>query len=123
MADVTIELGGRSFVIPPLTLRRVKVFIPTMARLQNVKAGEMTETNIDDATNAVLIGIQAGEPAFTKDMLLDMPVTLEELFNAVTAIGPQAGLKKVEGPPDEAAGTVSISPPSKANGTSASPIS
>jgi hypothetical protein len=94
-----------------------------MARLQNVKAGEMTEANIDDATNAVLIGIQAGEPAFTKDMLLDMPVTLEELFNAVTAIGPQAGLKKVEGPPDEAAGTVSISPPSKANGTSASPTS
>jgi hypothetical protein len=123
MADVIIELGGRSFIIPPFTLRRVKVFVPMMAKLQSVKAGEMTEANIDDAADAVLVGIQAAHPSFTKENLLDMPVTLEELFSAVTAIGPQAGLKKVERPPAEAAGMVSISPPSKANGTSASPIS
>ena len=119
MPDVTIELGGRSFVIPPLTLRRIKVFVPMLSKLQDIKASEVTEANIDTALDAVLIGIQAGNPTFTRDELLDMPVVIEDLFSALTAIGPQAGLKKVESPPDEAAGTVSTSPPSKTNGTSA----
>ena len=70
MVDITIELGGRSFVIPPFTLRRVKTFVPAFAKLISVtKSGEMTETSIDDAVDALLIGIQACEPSTSASVI------------------------------------------------------
>ena len=121
-----ITLGGKVFKIPELSARRIIDFSAIVVDMGSFNSARMTKVEMESVYDALLIGIQQGNPAFTKDELMDMPIPMNKAVDAVKIIAEQAGLQYAETPIPPAAPTPespSIAPASSQNGTGSLPIS
>jgi hypothetical protein len=84
----TIRLGGAEFAVRPLTLRQLRTVLPAVAR-----AARFTEEQgLDAAIDIVAAALARDRPELTREALLDMEVTPQELAAAVGAIAAASGL-------------------------------
>lgn len=122
MEDQTITVGGRKFVVPPLSARRIIELLELGSKLVDINAQKPSGEQVKDIYRSVLIGIQQGKPDFTLDELMDLPIPIDQAMAALGVVQRQAGWE-IAANPEQAAGAIqpATSPPSKINGTSGSP--
>lgn len=104
-----ITIGGREFEIPLLAARQNMIIDPIILRLMPIFALISTDnvaglTKIDeeyykDFQEVVYVAITRANPQFTRDMFLDMPVTLQEMIGAFPTIAKQTGIFKEQKEP------------------------
>ena len=104
----TIDLAGRSWVIPMLAGRQNRVVVPALldvvpkiihAREQGggdlVQLGRFLDTETyDKLLDLTFAAITRGDPSLTREAFDDMPIDTLDLIGAVTTIARQAGLYK-----------------------------
>src|SRR5258708_23454107 len=90
-ADQSIPLGGREFIVRPLTLGQLR---PVLDALDAV-AGNSGGALIDGAVRIVHAGLAGNHPELRIDDILDLEATIDELNAAVAAILRRAGLVPV----------------------------
>lgn len=88
----TITLAGKEWPVPLLVPRQQRVIIPAILRLGSVNPTKITEQQYDDLVEIAFRAISRAHPQFTKEQLLDMPVTLIELISALPVIAQQTGM-------------------------------
>jgi len=92
----TIALGGRQFEIRPLKLGQLRHLLDALDDMAGKSGGALIEA----AAQIVTVGLGPAHPDLTRDAVLDLEATVEELNAAVAAILRIAGLR----PKDDAAG-------------------
>ena len=88
----TVKMGGRDFILPPLTLKALRRLGPTIANLSDL-AGVPTPEQVDAMVELVHASAVRNYPELTMDDLLDLLDlgNLPEVFPAVMAA---SGLKR-----------------------------
>src|SRR5712691_3750672 len=92
----TIALGGRQFEIRPLKLGQLRHLLDALDDMAGKSGGALIEA----AAQIVTVGLAPAHPDLTRDAVLDLEATVDELNAAVAAILRIAGLK----PKDDAMG-------------------
>src|SRR5712691_10819001 len=92
----TIALGGRQFELRPLKLGQLRHLLDALDDMAGKSGGALIEA----AAQIVTVGLAPAHPDLTRDAVLDLEATLDELNAAVAAILRIAGLK----PKDNAIG-------------------
>jgi hypothetical protein len=87
-ATEMITLGGREWMVAPLTFRQLKVVVPAFGRA--LTGG--SEAAVDAAIDIIHAGLSAGYPSLSRDAVLDVQATVPEMTAAVRAIATIAGL-------------------------------
>lgn len=118
--DISISVGGRTFVVPPLSARRIIKFSKIVIGLGTIKTGHMTEDDMMAMYCALHIGLQQAQPELTLDELLDMPIPMSEAFEGVKSLSKLAGLEWDTSPQAPAAAASPTPPASSVNGTGSS---
>lgn len=124
----TISLGGEDYVVAPMLLRQTIDLADVTKRLFDAR-GSITPLP-DNKDRAVLgsemikeyvevlrLGLVRVYQDVTKDDILDLPATIEELVSAATVVMEQAGARKTNGAAGESA---AASGSSASTGTSSS---
>lgn len=107
----TIALGGRTYFVPRATLRSrisaasllpkinaVVKRLPTAEQLKNGQLPEFGEGDFDPLLEIVRQALLPLYPALTRDDLLDQPIELTELMDAMPVITEQSrGRRSVSG--------------------------
>jgi hypothetical protein len=119
--DISISVGGRTFLVPPLSARRIIKFSQIVIGLGTIKTSHMSEEDMTKMYEALLIGLQQAEPGLTLDAVLDMPIPMNQAFEAVKSLSKLAGLEWDTNPPAPAAAASPTPPASRVNGTGSSP--
>lgn len=86
----TITIGGKEFVIPLLPLKVRKRLWPISIRIRAMDRTNPSESDFEDMVSVVYAGVSYGNPEVTRDVLEDLPVTLDELQAAIMIISVQA---------------------------------
>ena len=100
-----IKLGGRDFYVAPLPLRRILAIAEVMPKLSGLTAQTINKDSLDAVIDLVHAGLAKAHPNLTRDELLDLPVTLTELIDAVPVVIEQAGGRKVDAAAGESRAT------------------
>jgi hypothetical protein len=118
--DEKITVGGREFLIPPLSAGRIIDFSCIVVGLGTLSTARMDKVQMRSVYEALLIGIQQNKPDLTIEQLLDMPIPMNRAIDALKIIAKQAGLDFETNPqqPAETEAGASLTPPaSSVNGT------
>ena len=121
MNEQSITVGGKTFVVPPLSARRIIKFSKIVIGLGTIKSGHMTEDDMMAMYCALHIGLQQANPELTLDELLDMPIPMSEAFDGVKTLSKLAGLEWDTNPQAPAAAATQTLPALSVNGTGSSP--
>ena len=127
----TITLGGKQWVIPLLAARQNRIIDPLILKLMPIFAemskdqftglGLVTEESYRHFQEICFVAITRNDPTVTRDMFLDLPVTLTEMVSAFPIIAGQTGIfKKADKgdiPSGEAPGAAVALPQSPLTGT------
>lgn len=96
-ADTTrarvIALGGRELKCAPLTLRQI---IAVSDMLPKISAAASTHESIELLADFILLALRRTYPGLTRDDLLELETTVEELRAAADIVLLQAGGKKAD---------------------------
>jgi hypothetical protein len=98
----TITLGGRDFLVAPLPLRHVLAIADLIPKLAGISIENMRGAMFEPIVDLVHRGLLRTYPSLTRDDLLDLPITLTELFEATPIVIGQAGGRRA----DAAAGEI-----------------
>jgi hypothetical protein len=101
----TIKLSGREFYVAPLPLRHVLATAELMPKLSNISPQNIRSETLDAVIDLVHKGLHKAHPGLTRDELLDLPVTIAELMDAVPIVIEQAGGRKVDAAAGESRAT------------------
>ncbi len=85
---ITIALGGRTFLVRPLTLRQLRNILPAFARAADFS----DERGFDGALDIIAAAVSRDAPDVTRDGLLDLEASPAELAGALAAIARLSGL-------------------------------
>ena len=101
-STMKIILGGKEFTVPLLVAKENRIIDPLILRLLPLFStwqsdrtsalahiGEYEYTALQDIA---FVAIRREQPGITKDIFLDMPVTLFELISAFSIIAQQTGI-------------------------------
>jgi hypothetical protein len=92
---ITISLGEKSWEVRPLTLGQLRVALPALQEMGAVAERDSGRA-IECAITVVHAAVSRGDPAMTKEMLLNLECTFPDLIAATTAIASLSGLKPGE---------------------------
>lgn len=115
-----IALGGREFLVAPLSLRQIIAIadhVPAVARLT---VQDLAGDKIMPFAEIVFAGLRRVYPKLTRDEFFDLPMSVAELVEAVPVVIAQGGGGKRDAPAGESTAT---SPPAPPPGGSSSPSS
>jgi hypothetical protein len=80
----TIALGRRQFTIRPLTFRQLRDIETALD--QALKAGVQTRINFDAAIDILAAALGRSDPALTRDAILDLEGSKDEIVAATRAV-------------------------------------
>jgi hypothetical protein len=94
MPDVTIRLGGRDYVVRPLTLRQLRELGVCLAKARAAPPDPAAAEKLayDNMVETVAAALSRDNPVVTADVILDLEVTLTELSQANMTILQHSGL-------------------------------
>jgi hypothetical protein len=118
LPGVTITMGGRDWLVPPLTLGQLRRLMPTLRQLTEIGAS-MGETQISVLVEIVATALQRNYPEATADMvenLLDLGNASAVLNAVLTGSGlklrdNRLGEAAAPGASPGAGSTIAVSPP------------
>lgn len=87
-----VSLGGKTFYVMPVPLRHVIAMSSVIPKMIGVSPEDIVgDTHLNLMVDVLMKGLARGHPNLTKDELLELPVTLEELTGAFPVVVMQAG--------------------------------
>ena len=96
--NITVKLGGREFVVRPLTFKQLREFQPAILKSR----GLLREpADFDYALGAILVCVQRDNPEFTREVAEDMTITAQDLIETLDALALWTGLLKKADPAAE----------------------
>lgn len=90
MDEVTINLGGRSFAVRPLTLRQLQVIMPEFEKMRTGGPGD----SVGSSVKILSAAMSRADPSMTIEAVMDLEATMPEVLIAVGQIGSLSGLVK-----------------------------
>ncbi|HYM30444.1 MAG TPA: hypothetical protein VEU47_04045 [Candidatus Cybelea sp.] len=97
MTATAITLGGRDYAVRPLTLGQLRIVLPAFARAARLNAAD----GIDAAIDILAAALARDHASLTRDALLEIEATPQELASAVAQIAELSGLVPKDGAPGE----------------------
>lgn len=91
---VKVEIQGKEYIIPPLTLKSLKVLTPHIESLKNI-SDVPTETQIDAILEIAHAAMVRNYPDITKEHLFDL-IDLSNMPQIFMAVMNSSGLEKVK---------------------------
>jgi hypothetical protein len=91
LPGVTIEMGGRDWLVPPLTLGQLRRLMPKVRQLTEIGAS-MGETQISVLVEIVASALQRNYPEATADMVENL-LDLGNASTVLSAVLTGSGLK------------------------------
>lgn len=119
-AAATIKLAGRDWYVPPLPLRQILAITDLLPKLQGISITSLGIEGSAPFREVIRRALLKAYPELTDDDLLDLPITISELTDAIPTVLVQAGGKKVELGAGE---TTAASPSNAPIGAGSSPTS
>lgn len=90
----TMKLAGEKWPVPPLGIKQLRIVVPAMGMLGELRKGEgVSKTQMDAILNVVHTALTRAHPGFPVDEFDEMAITLPELLEAVPVIIEATGLK------------------------------
>lgn len=97
-----MKLGGHEYPVPMLVPRQNRIIGPKLFKLIGaisigsgvINIGSMTTEIYDDLIDVVFVAATRANPGLKKDDLLDSPISLPELFEALGIVAEQSGLMR-----------------------------
>ena len=93
-AGVEIDLGGQSYIIPPLSLRQMKEYAEKLLSLGTVRLDNFLE-KLDVAMPIIAAAFKRNYPDMTEEKLLDL-VDVANFKYVIQAINGTNGLKEAK---------------------------
>jgi len=91
----TVTLAGQTFDVPPVTFRNAAKIVPLVEKTcLAMKVKGLEEDVLLQIADVVFLGIEKPE-GFTKDDLIDLPTSYQEMSAAMFVVAQQAGMKVV----------------------------
>lgn len=88
-----LNLGGKEYIVPPLTLGQVRRLQKDIERISKLDASSLDNSAIDTMLNVILTGLSRNYPDMTKEQLEDI-VDIGNLRTVTEAVLGVSGLKK-----------------------------
>lgn len=109
-----IILAGQQWKVLPLPLRQVLALADLLPKLKDINIDNLKGDMFLPVVDMVRRGLLKAYPGITEADLLDMPISIAELIDAIPVVTGQAGAKKAESPAGEAPATNPSNPPTGA---------
>lgn len=91
---VTIEMGGREFIVPPLTLGQLRRLLPKVRQMTEVGAS-MGEEQIETLCEIVAAAMRRNYPEITEDAVADL-LDLGNASGVLSAVLTGSGLRTAQ---------------------------
>lgn len=117
MENPVVTLAGKDYPVPPLVIRQQREVVPALGRIAEFFKGresalEITKAMYDDFSTVIYWGaVWPNNKVQSVDFVIDLPLSLAEIFSAINVIRQQTGLFKAA---PEGASTGESIPPVKA---------
>lgn len=92
----TVRLGGREWMVAPLSLRQILAIADFVPKLSVVGANSLSGERLAPLAEVLWHGLRRAHPQLTRDEFLDLPITIAELVAALPVVIEQAGGRRVE---------------------------
>ena len=92
----TVRLGGREWVVAPLSLRQILAIADFVPKLSTVGVDSLSGERLAPLAEVLWHGLRRAHPRLTRDEFLDLPITIAELVAALPVVIEQAGGRRVE---------------------------
>lgn len=85
-----VTLAGKEWAVPPMSARKIIKF---GGKIVGLNLGRLDEDGLSAIYEATHIALGTAYPALTFDAFLDMPVTMDEILEAMPVLTTAAGMK------------------------------
>ncbi len=92
----TVSLGGRDWIIAPLSLRQILAIADYVPKLSAIGADNLSGERIAPLAEVLWHGLRRAHPRLTRDEFFDLPITIAELVAALPVVIEQAGGRRVD---------------------------
>jgi hypothetical protein len=126
-----VRLGGRDWLVAPLSLRQILAIADFVPKLSAISAESISGERLAPLAEVLWHGLRRAHPRLTRDEFFDLPITIAELVAALPVVIEQAGGQRVgsaataaPGQGDASAGEIlAASASTTSTGARSSPIS
>ncbi len=99
----TVWLGGRDWIVAPLSLRQILAIADFVPKLSAIGADNLSGERLAPLAEVLWHGLRRAHPRLTRDEFFDLPITIAELVAALPVVIEQAGGRRVDAAEDGAA--------------------
>ncbi len=93
MAAACVRLGGQDYRVLPLTLGQLRRILPAFSRAASaLSAGDVNDAAMEALIDILHEALSRANPEMTRERLLSIEATLEELAAAQTVVAELSGL-------------------------------
>lgn len=94
-----VSLGGETFWIAPLSLRQTIALADYLPKLADLKTiDKLNSQGLTPLVEVLWHGLIRAHPQLSKEELLDLPITIDEIMSVLPVIMEQAGGQRVGAP-------------------------
>jgi hypothetical protein len=116
----TVHLGGRDWLIAPLSLRQILAIADYVPKLSAIGTESLSGERLLPLAEVLWQGLRRAHPKLSRDEFFDLPITIAELVAALPVVIEQAGGRRV----DASAGEIlAASASTQSTGARSSPTS
>jgi hypothetical protein len=91
-----VRLGGRDWLIAPLSLRQILAIADFVPKLSAISAESLSGERLAPLAEVLWHGLRRAHPRLTRDEFFDLPITIAELVAALPVVIEQAGGRRVD---------------------------
>jgi hypothetical protein len=92
----TVRLGGRDWLVAPLSLRQIIAIADFVPKLSAINADSLSGARLTPLAEVLWHGLRRAHPRLTRDEFLDLPITIAELVAALPVVIEQAGGRRID---------------------------
>jgi hypothetical protein len=94
----TVRLGGRDWLIAPLSLRQILAIADFVPKLSAIGVDNLSGERLAPLAEVLWHGLRRAHPRLTRDEFFDLPITIAELVTALPVVIEQAGGRRLDAP-------------------------
>jgi hypothetical protein len=92
----TVRLGGREWVVAPLSLRQILAIADFVPKLSAIDADSLSGERLVPLAEVLWHGLRRAHPRLTREEFFDLPITIAELVAGLPVVIEQAGGRRMD---------------------------
>ena len=88
-----ITLGGKTYAIPQMAPRQMRIIIPAMREFPTFSVAQLAAEHFDRLVDILHASLSRAYPEMKRDDVEDLPIAIEEWAPAMATIAKASGLK------------------------------